>query len=723
LIPYVACMLVGTGMFSHFWIVLMRFLRHRDKAERRRWALFGAGLLTGQFLFLSRSKPQRDRALRKKRGKTDTPPPSPAKAVEPDRNVTTVADLAGNVGLVLLLLVLAGWLATTFGSPRESNEEMKVHEFGKLPIIADGRVKPLDTLARNSLRILSSRETFQDESGKRQPAIRWLLDTIADPEAAEKHRVVRIVNLEVLDLLDLERRKSHLYAIEEIRPRILEFEKEVIKAREKDVEQLSTYERKLIELDQRIRTYTRVGAAFQPPGLPPLPTNDDDRESSETKVRAFRDAYTRFVRGMDSVRPALAVPLQNTDGEVSEPEWQSYARAWADASIGARLTGQEPPPAVRYFETMLVAYHDQDVRPFNRAVEDYQRFLEKEAPTQLVAKSGMVGDFVKQSYGSFYALEAYFNHVAPFYHCSVLYLFAFLLAALAWLGWSAPLNRAAFLLITVTLVVHSLALLARVYISGRPPVTNLYSSAVFIGWGVVVFGLVFEILYRNGIGNVIAAVLGFGSLVVAHNLADGDTFTVLQAVLDTQFWLATHVVTVALGYATTFVAGGLGVVYVLRGFMTPTLDKTTRRELTRMIYGTVCFSIFFSFVGTVLGGLWADDSWGRFWGWDPKENGALIIVLWNALVLHAYWGRIVKERGLAVLAVGGNMVTSWSWFGVNELGVGLHSYGFTEGALRNLGLFNASQMGILILGMLPLSWWWSYRVRDAEEPIEKPFGI
>jgi ABC-type Na+ efflux pump permease subunit len=119
----------------------------------------------------------------------------------------------------------------------------------------------------------------------------------------------------------------------------------------------------------------------------------------------------------------------------------------------------------------------------------------------------------------------------------------------------------------------------------------------------------------------------------------------------------------------------------------------------RMIYGIVCFSIFFSFIGTVLGGLWADDSWGRFWGWDPKENGALMIVLWNAIVLHALWGGMIKARGLAVLSVGGNIVTAWSWFGVNELGVGLHSYGFTEGVLLALGLFFLSQFLIIGLGI------------------------
>ena len=146
-----------------------------------------------------------------------------------------------------------------------------------------------------------------------------------------------------------------------------------------------------------------------------------------------------------------------------------------------------------------------------------------------------------------------------------------------------------------------------------------------------------------------------------------------------------------------------------RGLCTPTLAAEDGKNLTRMIYGTVCFAIFFSFVGTVLGGLWADDSWGRFWGWDPKENGALIIVLWNALVLHARWDGLVKDRGLAVLAIGGNIVTSWSWFGVNQLGVGLHSYGFTEGVLVALGVFCASQILMIGAGLVPLRYWWSNR--------------
>jgi cytochrome c biogenesis factor len=124
-----------------------------------------------------------------------------------------------------------------------------------------------------------------------------------------------------------------------------------------------------------------------------------------------------------------------------------------------------------------------------------------------------------------------------------------------------------------------------------------------------------------------------------------------------------------------------------------------------MTYGTICFATFFSFIGTVLGGLWADDSWGRFWGWDPKENGALMIVLWNALLLHARWGGLARERGLALLAVFGNIVVSWSWFGVNQLGVGLHSYGFTSGVALTLVLFALSQLVVIGFGLTPPERW------------------
>src|SRR4029077_3092244 len=139
--------------------------------------------------------------------------------------------------------------------------------------------------------------------------------------------------------------------------------------------------------------------------------------------------------------------------------------------------------------------------------------------------------------------------------------------------------------------------------------TNLYSSAVFIGWIGGILCVALELIFRNSIGNVVAAVIGVLTTVIAHYLASGDTLEMRRAVLDTNFWLATHVTCVTFGYAATFVAGFLGIVWIGLSLLPMQLDKEVFKTVGRMIYGIVCFAMLFSFVGTVLGGLWADYSW------------------------------------------------------------------------------------------------------------------
>src|SRR5439155_6590049 len=325
----------------------------------------------------------------------------------------------------------------------------------------------------------------------------------------------------------------------------------------------------------------------------------------------------------------------------------------------------------------------------------------------------------------------------------IIYLMAFLLASGSLLASSLSQNvaeslrRSAFYLMILAGLVHTSGLVFRMVLEGRPPVTNLYSSAIFIGWGAMVLGFFLERIYRLGLGTAVGSLAGFITLIIAHNLAlGGDTMEMLRAVLDTNFWLATHVVVVTLGYASTFFAGLLAICYILLGLGTPVLSRALQpasaqpasssnrqsskavsaatsldvgKALAKMVYAIICFATLFSFVGTILGGIWADQSWGRFWGWDPKENGALLIVIWNALILHARWGKLVQERGLMNLAIFGNIVTAFSWFGVNMLGIGLHSYGFMDAAFKWLMLFNASQVLLIALGLLPLHLWKSFR--------------
>jgi ABC-type transport system involved in cytochrome c biogenesis permease subunit len=552
---------------------------------------------------------------------------------------------------------------------------MAMHAFGRLPVAYQGRVKPFDTLARNSLVIISERQTYRDENGTKHPAIRWLLDVISGSEAAMKHRVFRIPNLELIDALGLPKREHFRYAYEEFQDSLHSMDEEIGRVQATEPSKRDVYDNQLHEFFNKVHLFSLLIKAHR---LPALPADHDQL------VPALRQLVSEYQFLEQSPLPFAVPPLSDHE------QWRPLMRAAIESMVA-----ENPNPAIGPLATVLDAWRAGDEVGFNSALAGYQSILAGRPP----AESSTL-DF-----------EVFFNHLEPFYHCSVLYVLAFLLSAFAWMGWSGPLNRTATWLILLTLVVHTFALGARVYISGYPPITNLYGTAVFIGWACVILGLIIEAVYRIGIGNLVASVAGFATLLIAHFLAgDGDTLEMMQAVLDTKFWLATHVVVINLGYSATLFAGGLGVLFILRGVLGSSLDKDLEKTFGRMIYGVLCFALLMSFVGTVLGGLWADDSWGRFWGWDPKENGALLIVLWDALVLHARWGGMIKTRGIAVMAVFGGIVTGWSWFGVNQLGVGLHSYGFTDSVAFWLLVFVASQLGAMGMGMLPRSWWRSARV-------------
>ena len=757
MIPYVGCMIVLVGMCAQFVLSLLRFLQRRTREAEL------AAIPAEAEEFRKESNKSRKRKAARENAGIEIPDQFGGGRI-------TLGSLAAPAVVVTLAAAL---LLMMVQQPTVEKGELDLAAFGRVPVVDDGRTKPIDTLARNSLLMISDAQSFKgrmdertlkqnwteirkeiagewdevsvddlsDFEGKladlpeiaaaiedltgadrqaiddhiykatseKLPAVRWLLDVIAAPEIATQHRVFKIESLELQETLGLPRRKRFRYAYEEFEPGLKAFFDELAEAgrvrEEKGDEALSTYQRKLVEFRTKLGVQEDLLKAFSIPSLPEIPTQEE-LEANPQRGEQFRDDLLAAMdksAQLEADGLPLSVPVAAAEGEQDDKQndqWFPFSTAMMRGFLQAQIMGERPPKATISVYEMILAYADSDPEAFNEAVEKHQKVL-----------AGMnLADLDTKKINR----EAYFNHCAPFYWCAALYIVAFVLTAVSWLGYSRPLAWSAFSLMALTLIVHTLAIIARIYISGRPPVTNLYSSAVFIGWAAVLLGLGLEVVYRLGVGNVIASVSGFVTLGIAHLLAgDGDTFTVLQAVLDTQFWLATHVVTVTLGYATTYVAGLLGLVYIIRGVVTPSLTTKVGKDLTRMTYGALCFSILFSFVGTVLGGLWADDSWGRFWGWDPKENGALIIVLWNALVLHARWGGMVKDRGLAVLAVLGNVCVSWSWFGVNELGVGLHSYGFTEGVLMVLGLFCLSQLIVAGMGCVPKHLWWS---QTAKKP-------
>ncbi len=293
------------------------------------------------------------------------------------------------------------------------------------------------------------------------------------------------------------------------------------------------------------------------------------------------------------------------------------------------------------------------------------------------------------------------NALSPFFGGLVLYGLSIFFFALASFSRSRGVSFAtiATVLLVAAVGEHFFGIIARMYIQSRPPVTNMYSSVVFAGGGAALVGVIAFIKRRVITLAFAASFVGFASLLVAMNLPhSGDTMGMMRAVLNSNFWLTIHVVTIMVGYCGLFLAGFVAVFRLISNLFYRGNFGILTAESARYVYAILCFSLVFSFAGTMLGGVWADMSWGRFWGWDPKENGALMVVLWTAASIHAKTLRICSDRIFLSMAVIGNVVGAWAWFGVNLMGVGLHSYGFVEGGWLWFGAFVLSQLMICPLG-------------------------
>lgn len=609
------------------------------------------------------------------------------------------------LGVVALAAVM---LLGRMSTPSGSDTRRDIYAFGRIPVQNGGRIQPLDSVARNSLVVISGKQEFEDptDDNRVYKASEWLLILWSKPDQARKFRVFRADHPEVLALLGLPQRPGvYRYSMAELEEKdgLEKLERQASIANDKPKEKQDHYDLRVMQLAREVRVYREL-AAQHVPGL--IPTDDPN-----AKWMSELDALVKTA----SVhrQAALAQADEEVDAQFKDPAMMAKLEERFGKEKVARFIEMQKQerfeellrdaahkelasafPAAAGMERIVEAYRSDNPAQFNAAVAEYHDKY----------TSG-VSDTEKRKVG----LEARMNFFDPFLQCAALYVGVMVLAALSWLTWHEPLRKAAFYLACLTLAVHSAALIGRMYIGNRPPVTNLYSSAVFIGWGGLALCLVLERVYKLGIGAFAGAMLGFSTMLVARFLAEsGDTLEMLQAVLDTNFWLATHVTTVASGYVATFVAGLIGIVYIVGGMFTNGLRAETGKKVAGMIYGTLCFATLLSFTGTVLGGLWADQSWGRFWGWDPKENGAVLVVIWNTLILHARWGGLVKARGVAVLAVFGNMVAAWSWFGTNQLGIGLHAYGFDNRLATGCAIFWVSQLMVAALGMVPLKYWASF---------------
>jgi ABC-type transport system involved in cytochrome c biogenesis permease subunit len=632
--------------------------------------------------------------------------------------------------LIVLLLGLA-YLASTL-RPEKNQTDYDLAGFGRVPVLVNGRIKPLDTVARTSLLSLQGRQRVSSpETGTlvASPS-EWLATVFFDAPKADAFPIIKIESPEVLSLLGLEEKDTRIeydstakrvmavlgflpssksrFSYEQLKSKLPELDRQGRLAEPVEAQLRTPFQKQVIAVRNRVILYLQLRLSVQmpessdfltelelfekalPAGINAVLAKQRGEEHNPDALKVMKEMADRFAY-MEQLGHLRLVPP--ADGDNDPTHWELTGTTLL-ASFG---TGKINPTVLDYAR-LGQAWRKGDAATFNRIVATLHDKLEPRYP-EAMRKSD---------------IESRFNAAGPFYSSMTLYVWAFLIAIVSWLKWPQELGRAAFWLVILAFVSTSAGIFARMWLEGRPPVTNLYSSALFVGWGAVFLCIILEKFFRNAIGSVAGGLIGFATLLIAHHLSlSGDTLEMMRAVLDSNFWLATHVIIITIGYSATFLAGFLALIYILRGLFTRTLDKNTADALTRMVYGIVCFATLCSLVGTVLGGIWADQSWGRFWGWDPKENGALLIVIWNAVILHCRWGGLVKQRGLMALAIFGNIVTSWSWFGTNMLGVGLHSYGFMDAAFYWLVAFVLSQLVIIALALVPTEKWRSFRAQAA----------
>lgn len=628
--------------------------------------------------------------------------------------------------LVLLALVLA---ACSRPVPKFEHEVLRtepwsqnvIDEMESVAVQDNGREKPLAVLAAFRLYKIHGRRDLKysitDASGKEKKItlspIEWLLDVWCFPEQAGHYPLFRIENSAVMDALSLEndgQTPDFVYiSYEEIFKVANKLRELAIKYADIDASNRSPVEAHIVGLWQQFITYNRLHRQLEAfhysvPIDGELQTLFGSDRANLGLIAQHADGFRGMLSKLDpelanapesllSVTKFIGSVVENDASGVGlvgpldedSEEWIPFG-----AALERVIKGQKGP-VVEMITSLQEATNAKALSDREAALLRYK--------AASIAAAGPHYDKVQID------RETYYYRASWHYRSIHWFLFAFVLAAVTWL---MPRNKvmwwASMAVSIAALGMLSYDLTLRCLITGHPPIKNLYDTFLFIAAVSVLLLIATEFVMPRRIA--LAAAPFFGALLVMFARiyevsSASDTMDPLVAVLDSNFWLATHVTTINIGYAAGLVAALLAYVWIF--------TRVTRiyhpsdvgaKALIRMCYGVTCFGLLFSVVGTILGGVWANDSWGRFWGWDPKENGALMICLAQISLLHARMSGWVRDFGFVMWSGITGLVVVFSWFHVNLLQVGLHAYGFSS-ELRDAVWITYSAMGsFLVVGAI-----------------------
>jgi len=498
-----------------------------------------------------------------------------------------------------------------------------------LPVQDAGRVKPYDTFAREVLEIIYGKSTYKTESGESAPAYLIVMTWMLSPESWLKRPLFEVNHLDVKDRLGLAADKKY-FTSEEL---------------------------------------------FKSDKFQNLMQELTDKRQSREKMTPYFQALQRlqnqmiYFRELTAGRLLKVMPNTQSDTWLSVsdiPEEQQKLFIMVSQSIAGYLGALADKNSVEDAALKL-----------DQAVENFETSIR-----QVSGAAYATNDRTRA--------EVFYYDAHPFRWAYILY---FLAAVILLFIWIRNLSSGMGLVWALTLAgftIHTAGFVFRIYLAERPPVTNMYETVVWMSWGSVLFAMILEKIYKFKSLILAGTLVGFVAMVVSDSAPAilDPGIQPLEAVLRSNYWLIVHVMTITISYAAFALAFGLGDMGLIYYAIDSRKYKDQIQKITTGVYRAMQIGVAFLAPGIILGGVWADYSWGRFWGWDPKETWALIALLGYIIILHARLVNWIQNFGMLVAGVLTFNLVIMAWYGVNYiLGAGLHSYGFGAGGVEYVSIF------------------------------------
>lgn len=596
-----------------------------------------------------------------------------------------------NFSLIIFFLVLC------FFSLSSRAQDFLFDDFGALPVLHEGRIKPLEHFTTLHIKRWAD--------GQTQPAaaLPLMATLLFDPAQGLDIPLVGVSNALLREQLKLPR-KQDLFSFNQIESALNPLQDHIAQLIAQPDTKRSVQDESLLRLAQNADEVAQILRSFSmllplsiewPTGFKkPATTTAMTYRAVLAQEAALRDALKTIIKrkGEDPRKysaqelkiaaASFALDQIRRGGETSAllrvipQSWDKTQQDW-HSPWELIQGGYGGPVQARYLDAyaeMAAAWQAQDPLRWQTTTH---------AARQMVSAHPDM-----QALGVRFDLERVYHSLNPYPVLIGLYLFA---AAFPLLGclrrtqnW--PWMTIAISTLTLTLALHIGTLGARILILQRPPVGTLYESLLFVS--LICAGLALGLGWRTQRLPIMALGAGAAGILLAAApflVQGGDSLDTLAAVLNTHFWLTVHVLVITAGYGLC----------VLAALVAHAVLWRRQPGLESLMHLLSLTALLFTAAGTALGGIWADQSWGRFWGWDPKENGALLIVLWLIWLQHGRIGLKLSARSYAAGTAFLNVVVALSWFGVNLLGVGLHSYGFITGIATALAVFCLAQSGVI----------------------------